>query len=173
MTTPDIVPTCWDQFEMSKARPLKLDKSFFGKAGSIVVAAKRTMTNPFDALGMEAGGLYDAFGMRELGLRHFDMWAVSAARAGVRLRNDQGTPGRYVVQYPGDTAGGYRNGVWNLCEEDWDAVLIPVSRAWCETEPGKWKGDIAAGDLLESVLENSNLNIGTPYTGNIGNYLVH
>ena len=42
--------------------------------------------------------------------------------------------------YPGPTANGYTNGIWNLCEEDWDAVMIPVSRAFSDASTGNWNG---------------------------------
>ena len=152
----------------------RLSQTFFGKAGSIVVAAKRTMTNPFSVFGMS--GLYDAFDVKDDNGASVDMWVVSAARAGVRLRAQQSTAGYYVVQYPGDTVtadGGYRNGIWNLCEEDWDGVLIPVSRAWNETGSGTWTGGQTSETLLKDVLDNSGLDIRTSYTGSIGNNMRH
>ena len=144
----------------------ELKPSFFGKAGSIVVAAKRTLVNPFTALGME--GIYGAFDRDDA----TEMWAVSAARAGVRLRENRGTAGYYLVQYPGNTAGrNYKDGIWNLCEEDWDGVLLPVSRAWNETASGSWSGDPTADTLLNAV--RGSLRVRTRYSGNIGKNLVH
>jgi len=167
-TTPDIRPTCENQFKMERARPQKLDSSFFGKAGSIVVAAKRRLANPFSWMDDLTEGLYAAFTPEG----NNDMWAVSAARAGIRLKNKQGTPGHYEVQYPGDTVSGYTNGVWNLCEEDWDGVLIPVSRAWNETEPGKWDDDdITSEEILKEVKDK--LNIQSKYESGIGEMLKH
>ena len=142
-----------------------LKKEFFGKAGSIVVAAKRRLANPFSWMDDLTEGLYAAFTPEG----KYDMWAVSAARAGVRLGNNP--PGHYEVQYPGDTVSGYTNGVWNLCEEDWDGVLIPVSRAWNETEPGKWDGDITSEELLKEVKDK--LNIQSKYESGIGKGLKH
>ena len=86
------------------AAPAKLSKSFFGANGSIIVAAKRRMINPFSALfGNSAAldGLYGAFN----GSGN-DMWVVSASRAGIRF-GEGGTkaedPGNYHILYPGDT----------------------------------------------------------------------
>lgn len=166
-------------FTGAKARPQKLASSFFGKAGSIVVAAKRPLTNPFSWMGDESTtrGLYAAFSPDRKNNGNNDMWAVSAARAGVRL--EKNPDGHYVVQYPGEKVSGYTNDVWNLCEEDWDAVLIPVSRAWNETDTGKWvdKTDEedhvinTAEELLKDV--KNQLNVETDYKENIDKWLVH
>lgn len=167
--TVEVRPTCYAQFTMSTARPIKLEKSFFGKAGSIVVAAKLNITNPFSAIG-KFSGLYDAFTPDG----ETDMWAVSAARAGVRLREHRGTPGHYDVLYPGKTASvGYTDGVWNLCEEDWDGVLIPVARAWNETEVGEWSGAPTAETLLSEVIQNGGMDLHTAYSGGIEKNMRH
>ena len=137
----------------TNASPAMLNQSFFGTAGSIVVAMKRPVDNPFSAVFGNASvtdGLYAAFSGSGS-----DMWAVSAARAGIRLGGDP--VGYYRVQFPGATYANarYTSGTWNLCEEDWDAVMIPVSRAWNDTGVGAWgTGSTPNGDtdsLLRSV----------------------
>ena len=118
---------------VSAARPAMLAQAFFGRAGSIIVTAKDPVINPFSGLfGADAGrGVYGAFN----GFGR-DMWVVSAARAGIRLAGD--AAGLYRVQYPGATFAGYTARTWNLCEEDWDAVMIPVNRAWDNTTAVGW-----------------------------------
>jgi len=130
------------------AIPARLTPAFFGRAGSIVVTAKRSMINPFSVRfgDFEADkGLYAAF--NEGVERNMHIWTVSAARAGVRLGSGfEGgdAPGFYRILYPGPTfdSAKYTNGVWNLCEEDWDAVMIPIDRAFNNTvSPGAWGTD--------------------------------
>ena len=152
---------------MPDSVPVRLTPAFFGQAGSIVVAAKKRTANPFLDLFGDVTGLYGAFNGTGR-----DMWAVSAARAGVRTNND-GTNGRYQVRRPADTitAAGYTNGVWNLCEEDWDAVMLPVSRAWNNTRINAWGTesiDSSTNRLLSSV--SSTLNVNTPYRSFVENY---
>ena len=138
-------------YESLPACPVQLNSSFFGRAGTIVVTAKRPLDNPFTVIFRSDAkeGLYGAFNGNNT-----DMWAISTARAGVRFNNDP--TGYYRVHYPGETAAaahGYTNGVWNLCEDDWDAVMIPVSRAWNETSSSGWSGNRSSQELLSQVKE--------------------
>lgn len=139
--------------DSTNARPAMLTRNFFGAAGSIVVAMKRPVNNPFSAVFGDASvtdGLYAAFSGSGS-----DMWAVSAARAGIRLGGDP--DGYYRVQFPGATYANarYTSGTWNLCEEDWDAVMIPVSRAWNDTGVGAWgTGSTPNGDT-DSLLRSA------------------
>ena len=135
------------------ARPYRLTPGYFGSAGTIVVAAKQRMTNPFDVL-FTLPSDKGAYGMFDISST--DMWAVSAARAGVKLGSDSTF---YTVQWPGATFdhSDYLNGVWNLCEEDWDAVILPVNRAWNDTNAGSWTGDADPVPLLEQVRNSLNV----------------
>ncbi len=154
----------------------KLGRNFFGRDGSIVVAAKKPLANPFLQFFRSSNdaqsGLYGAFNGTGR-----DMWAVSAARAGLRFSNDS-PEGDYIVQYPGDNGvqgltsrTTYNSlGVWNLCEDDWDAVMLPVSRAWSSTGQGNWgNGSVNRdmNDLLSAVRDV--LNINSNFTGFNGN----
>ena len=134
------------------------------------------MINPFSALfGNSAAldGLYGAFN----GSGN-DMWVVSASRAGIRF-GEGGTkaedPGNYHILYPGDTndlpkySGGLKT--WNLCEEDWDAVMIPVDRAWHDAGSGSWQDSPSAEALLAAV--KNQLNPRTPYKNGIGRFIRH
>ena len=135
----------------TNARPAMLTQRFFGTAGSIVVAMRRPVVNPFSVVfGDVSDGLYAAFSGAAR-----DMWVVSAARAGIRLGGDP--VGYYRVQYPGAIYANarYTGGTWNLCEEDWDAVMIPVSRAWNNTGVGAWgTGSTPNGDT-DSLLRSA------------------
>ncbi|MBO5688593.1 MAG: hypothetical protein J6S73_01590 [Lentisphaeria bacterium] len=160
------------------ARPARLSPNFFGSAGSIIVAAKMPMNSPFAALGLNVNGsVYDAF--RGTGR---DMWAVSSSRAGVRLNGD--AVGHYRVLYPGATfaAAGYTSGTWNLCEEDWDAVMIPVNRAWHSAASGAWAGAPDERSVIDGTVDSQGgripgvreiLDVATLYTGGMSGVVKH
>lgn len=150
----------------------KLSKSFFGRDGSIVVAAKKTLDNPFlqlfDLSPDTRRGVYGGFNGRGR-----DMWTISSARAGVRFPN-RSPQGNYIVQYPGENGDSSlhthttynSSGVWNLCEDDWDAVMLPISRAWSNTDVGSWGTSDTTDDtnnLLNSVI--ALLRINSSFTG--------
>lgn len=176
------IPRYGSGVDTKAATPARLTPAFFGRAGSIVVTAKRSMINPFSVIfgDFEADkGLYAAF--NEGVERNMHIWTVSAARAGVRLGSGfEGgdAPGFYRILYPGPTffSEKYTNGVWNLCEEDWDAVMIPIDRALNNTvSPGTWGADANGNSTKNSdtnalfsgartALSGVNSNYGT--TGN-------
>lgn len=159
----------------SPARPAALAAGFFGAPGTILVAAKRQVENPFSVwMGSALPGTL--FGTFNGGGR--DMWVLSTARAGIRLGGGYGTAdeeGFYRILCPGEKSGKdkYRagEGTWNLCEEDWDAVMIPVNRAWHDASQGEWLGTPSAESILASVKEY--LAPETRYRGGIGEYMRH
>lgn len=127
--------------------PTILSPGFFGRDGSIVVAARTNANNPFVApLGAEAvNGLYGAFNGNAAYL-----WAISSSRAGIRLSGD--AVGNYRVSFPGAAAAGYTSGVWNLCEDDWDAVMIPVARAFSDASGGSWNSSAPNANTVLSQI---------------------
>lgn len=145
-TVSNIVPTCTPYFVMPNSRPIKLRQTFFGPDGSIVVAAKRSLFNPFLQVFLNQqdtrAGLYGAFNGTNR-----DMWVVSSARAGIRF--DGTAQGNYLVQWPGTTNSNAQynsSGIWNLCEEDWDAVMMPIRRTWNYTVSGNWSTGTSGTD---------------------------
>ena len=166
--------------DVTPARPAMLDRRFFGQPGSIVVAANRPMVNPFTVImGANASaGLYGAFNNST----GWDMWVVSTARAGVRLAGD--AAGHYRVLHPPRTYSNarYTNNVWNLCEEDWDAVMIPVSRAWHDASTGAWAGEASSTDLIDGFTDAAGnnfpgvrnaLGVNTRYSSGMGTHIRH
>ena len=145
-------------FTSAIANPYALTQSFFGKAGSIIVAAKRPVINPFGALSFDTDKFYGAFNA-SIG----DIWCISASRAGVKLDSDTEN-GYYRVLFPGanGSVGGYNGtGVWNLCEENWDAVMLPISRAWNDTNVNNWQAETnneSTRDLFNTVRSALNVN---------------
>ena len=152
----------------ASAVPAELNPAFFGRAGSIVVTIKRQMQNPFADIfgqGNADSGLYAAFTGRGR-----DMWVISASRAGIRLNGD--AAGYYRVHCPQNVRDlGYTGDVWNLCEEDWDAVMIPVNRAWHDASSGAWTGTANANELVNAA--RSALNVNTLTFTDVEGRLVH
>ncbi len=113
------------------AKPLKLNRSFFGKDGAIVIAVKTPIPSLFRKMNLN-GGFFDSFAITG------DMWAISASRAGYRI--------------PGITSS-YENSKfeqdeqWNLFIDDWDAMLLPVTRCW-----KSWNSETFDGDDAYTVL---------------------
>jgi len=132
------------------AEPRILNREFFNKNGALVVGLTRRLNNPLQFL--VAGG--------ELGIiRPFTldggsryMWTASAARAGYNPPKEGATKPEL------DCSGEYeetwitRTGddLWNLKTSDWDAVLLPLHRAWTKGENRKWTG-VSAGQILTEV----------------------
>jgi hypothetical protein len=171
-TVRNINPTDTAYFEMPYSRPVQLTNNFFGADGSIVVAAKRELTNPFAIfLGNDASSaLYGAFN----GTGN-DMWAISAARAGLRFNSQ--SPGQYSVfrQNATDTRSQYNTArVWNLCEEDWDAIMLPISRARNTTQVNGWGTGQSNGidDTTNALLNSARTALGvrTPYVSPTAKY---
>ena len=98
------------------------------------------------------------------------MWVISASRAGIRLNGD--AAGYYRVHCPQNVRNlGYTGDVWNLCEEDWDAVMIPVNRAWHDASSGAWTGTANANELVNAA--RSALNVNTSAFSDLPGRLVH
>lgn len=91
------------------------------------------------------GGFYDAF--RNEGGRH--MVAIAAARAGYR----DGLQGGYNPFSDSNATGWYRSRN-NLGVTDWDAVLIPLRRAWVGRTNGGWNGDSGV-QVLDAIRDEN------------------
>ena len=157
-----------DYFETCEVKPLRLVQGFFSRPGTIVVGLARPIRNPFSFL--SDGSDEELFGAFSLpggsgGLeRH--MWAVAAARAGI---NDSGRDAgsdegeglynssidSWEIIYDGETLAEakqrWQSGGWvnmssrNLKETDWDAILLPLTRAWTGREAAWADRSDAAG----------------------------
>ena len=142
----------WNYNRSITIRPRVLLSNFFGKDGSIVVAAKRPVQNPFSLLfgSPEESeiGFYGAYRYKDAeGIpMPIDLWAVAASRAGVR--NPGAAAGEYHATWQNE-------GGWNLFVDDWDAVILPLAKAWKFGENGKWSdagtGGENASDILAAV----------------------
>lgn len=147
-------------FNTAVIYPFFLTPEFFERAGALVVGLARRIQNPFQFMCADPvrrpDGIYNAFNPFADNRYH---WAAAAARAGYR---DTGRPqGAYNSTIdswwlffergpppdptPWDTwrhkeakvnANGWQH--WsprNLTETDWDAIFLPLHRAWAERIP--------------------------------------
>jgi hypothetical protein len=134
------------------AYPYKLTQSFIGPDGTIVVGAKCRIENPFvfsDTV--LVGGVptdLDFSIFTAPFLVNQDIWCASAARAGLRDLDPAAPAGQYSTLL--DVTGG---GVWNLYarQGDWDAVMLPLNKAWKTYNAGNWSAD-AVGNRAQDVL---------------------
>ena len=128
---------CRDIYETPEtyvARPNKVEDSYFGDKGSIVVGVTRRNSNPWEhVLGM-IEGIFKAFDP-------YIEWSVAfaAAKAGYVTLNESSSGGDmpYHVDWK---SGGWKSDAesWNLCQSDWDAMLIPVRMAPNDARNGSW-----------------------------------
>lgn len=127
-----------------RAQPQVLQEVFFAKGGSLVVGLTRRLNNPFQfmAVGRDVGVLTPF----TVNGGHRYMWTVSAAIAGYNPKPRQEAQGKYEVTYE-DNAG---DKLWNLKTSDWDALLIPLHRAWAKGKDRSWQGK-TAGRILSQM----------------------
>lgn len=116
------------------AKPLILNSSYFGEAGTITVGLAKYNENPWyrilktktDTAGV-LKGIFAAFNP----YRFVEWtWAFSSAKAGYKV---SGADSReYMIH-------GNTEGIWNLSVDDWDAVFVPVRRAVSMADAdGEW-----------------------------------
>ena len=178
-------------YPTSICKPQILTPEYFAKAGAIVVGVSRRMFNAYQWMfpRKKPDGIYGIFTLPpggEGGSRY--TWGVAAARAGYLDvgRSGKGHYNPTVDSYeqewdtakfpPGHTSGlpdwwrenyGWRGlSPYNLSQTDWDAVLLPLHRAWSQrlagwqnrgpasgagaaTRPGEWEASTAHSILNE------------------------
>lgn len=142
------VSGCRDIYETPKtyvARPNKVDKSYFGEDGSIVVGVARRNSNAWGSVMGMVEGLFKAFDP-------FVGWSVAfaAAKAGYVTLNESSSGGDMPYHVDWKSGGWKSDGEsWNLCQSDWDAMLIPVRMAHNDAKDGRWS------DFDNSVLDKA------------------
>lgn len=143
--SPQIYNSC---YVGERAKPLILNTSYFGSAGTITVGVRWKNQNAFARFMRSIGGIFSAFNPDWNGDgAETHTYVFASAKAGYR---DKGS-----IQSQGDYSGrAYRidwnpeNQDWNLCQSDWDAVFVPVRRAGSYALMGEWIG------TDEGLLEN-------------------
>jgi len=129
------------------AVPWVLKKTFFGRDGAIVVGVARRLNNPMQFMigDRERPGLYGAYSAGS----DRTMWTASAARAGYAIGSGRtraaGLPGNYLSTWePPD----------NLKWSDWDAILLPLHRAWSNGRGHTWSG-LSGTRILDHLWRSS------------------
>ena len=135
-----------------KAEPYILTKAFFDKQGTITVGLACENQNPWaPILGSAIRGIFSAFNYgSELPWTPQYTVCFASAKAGWKEQLNWGN----VESVENNRA--YRvdweDGDWNLCQSDWDAVLIPVRRAESLARSKNWEGTV--GGFLSTYAEN-------------------
>ena len=135
-----------------RALPNKLKKEYFDKNGTITVGLAVKNQNPWTPiLGSAIKGIFSAFNIGGT-LTWTPQYTVcfASAKAGwketLNWDNDEGV----------ENDRGYRidweDGDWNLCQSDWDAVLIPVRRAESLASGRNWQRNV--GSFLATYVES-------------------
>jgi Flp pilus assembly protein TadG len=139
-------------FRIDSIDPLGLKKSYFEGDGTILVACARPIRHPFRLFinNGGSGGFYDAFKGADANNKPRYMMAVSASRAGYR----DGSEGNYNPCNDMISGNSFYNSTKNLGETDWDAVLIPIRRAWTGRAGGTWDTGHEA-DVLKELWEGN------------------
>ncbi|MCK5849293.1 MAG: hypothetical protein KAH23_00155 [Kiritimatiellae bacterium] len=140
-----------DYYNTEVAQSHKLKEEYFEKDGTIVVGVARRMNNPWQfVVSGRAPGDRGIFSMATLDADKRFMWGAASARASYKLRNS-----------PRDKIGWFETTFWdippqnkrfwNLKWSDWDAVLLPLRRAWAGGNDGVWNGAITGGEILADL----------------------
>ena len=133
------------------AKPLVLRQSYFGPNGTISVGVARKTSNPWSVFMPDVSGLYSIFTPKVKW-----RWAFASAKAGFRdpdLESDEALR-RYRIHW--DASNGNRGSSnkkeWNLIQDDWDAVMVPVRQAKGMAlgtgNVGTWAGGMLRSDFL-------------------------
>ena len=138
-----------------RAKPLILKQSYFGKAGTISVGIRQKNENVFLRMLGKIEGIFKAFDpdWNEEG-EDTHTYVFASAKAGYRdkgssqSRTDYGSRAYRIDWQPG-------NQDWNLCQSDWDAVFVPVRRAYSYASMGQWDDGYGDGMLEDWVVNKA------------------
>jgi hypothetical protein len=134
------------------ARPRIVNHRLFSKLGSIVVGACYAVGNPTATSRI----LGKAFTPRNSS----SLCAVAAARAGVRWPGEGEVEGAYRSCWSTQ-----REAKWNLYVDDWDAIMLPIAKAWliCHDDDNNalntiWRQPIPSNDYYTEYSTASLIN---------------
>lgn len=113
-----------------KALPLVLDSSYFGKAGTISVGIQKRNENAFHRILKSISGIFTAFDPDWNGEgEDTHTYVFASAKAGYRDKGSSLSRTDYASrEYRIDWDANDQS--WNLCQSDWDAVFVPVRKAY-------------------------------------------
>ena len=121
-----------------KAEPRVLDKSYFGRNGTITVGLAKENENPFAAiLGDVRRGIYAAFNHYAPAGSSSWTWCFSSAKTGWKYKDERESSRAFKVDWK-DGGWNSREQSWNLCQSDLDAVFVPVRKAQIEAASAAW-----------------------------------
>lgn len=115
----------------AKCLPLILKNTYFGGAGTISVGLMRRNRNVWLDVLSRVGGIFSGF---DPVVNWTSVFA--SAKAGFKDPNAGNPYDRsYIIDWRGEKTGKW---YWNLCQDDWDAVMVPVRRADSYASNGVW-----------------------------------
>ena len=127
---PQIYNSC---YVGERAKPLILRTAYFGQAGTISVGIRRQNENPFVRFLRNISGIFTAFNPDWNGLGEAThTYVFSSAKAGYKDKDESAASLAYKVDWQPN------NQDWNLCQSDWDAVFVPVRKAYSYAMERVW-----------------------------------
>lgn len=153
---PQIYNSC---YVGERAKPLILSKRYFGKAGTISVGIRRRNENVFMRILGKIEGIFAAFDPDWGDGGGTPTFVFASAKAGYKYKGEGVSSRAYKVHWEPE------NQEWNLCQSDWDAVFVPVRKAYSDASTGLWnEGD--EGMLKEWIVYDADKWM--PVAGNGG-----
>lgn len=129
---PQIYNTC---YVGERAKPLVLRTAYFGKAGTISVGIRRKNENVFLRILNKIEGIFTAFDPDWNDGDDTHTYVFASAKAGYKDKGEDADSRQYKIDWQPN------NQDWNLCQSDWDAVFVPVRKAYSYAIGGIWIGD--------------------------------
>ena len=130
-----------DEYEGAECHPYVLTEDYFKKPGTITVGLAVENDNPWASiLGSQIQGIFSAFNIGK-GMQWTPQYTVcfASAKAGYKYigEDEDNVKRAYRIDWK-DVRWNNQGQSWNLCQSDWDAVLIPVRRAESPALSGEW-----------------------------------
>lgn len=127
---PQIYNSC---YVGERAKPLILSRRYFGRAGTISVGIRRENVNVFQWILGKIEGFFNAFNPDWNGedVKTYT-YVFASAKAGYKNKGEVASLREYRIDWQPQKQE------WNLCQPDWDAVFVPVRRAYSTAESGRW-----------------------------------
>ena len=129
-----------------KAMPLIVEQTYFGKAGTITVGLRRKNENVFLRVLKKIEGIFTAFDPDWNDGDDTHTYVFASAKAGYKDKGEDADSRQYKIDWQ------QSNQAWNLCQSDWDAVFVPVRKAYSYAIGGIWIGD--DDEVLDDLVVN-------------------
>ena len=140
-------------FTGMKAMPLVVEQVYFGKAGTITVGLRRKNENVFLRILKTIEGIFKAFDPDWNDGMDTHTYVFASAKAGYKNKGDSADSREYRIDWDPS------NQDWNLCQSDWDAVFVPVCRAYSlalgSPVGGAWSEILSSDEMLKDWVVDS------------------